>query len=607
MTHTDGPHTSTTSEAEAEKERLMVLQATRLVDTAQSEDFDRLTRLAAQLFGMPTALVSFVTEDRQWFKSRVGMDCHETERDAAFCAHTIQRTSVMVVEDARLDPRFQSNRLVTGQPGIRFYAGAPLVTRSGHALGSLCVIDYAPRSFSPEQRQQLADMAQIVMSQVDLHQAAGRLHEVTRLPNRSQLVIDLHDLALVGAAGPRTMVLVDIMSHAQVQSAIVGLGIESVEKSLRIVARRIGEVVGESSTLYHVGDTRFIFLLRGDDAAAHESAAADMLAHMRSPLRVGNVSIELEIQCGMVRYEPSTAHLDDLMRKATSAMRHAQLQQSSFKWYDEAFDAPHRRAFRLVQAIPQGLTSGQFRLVYQPKLDVVKGRFTGVEALLRWNHPRFGSVSPAEFIPAVEKTMAINLITEWVLHTALAQMARWQKLGLYITMAVNVSARNLDHPHFLQIVKNACATHEVAPRYLHLECTENAVLTGLTTREVLHELRAMGIQISLDDFGIGYSNLACLQDLPAELLKLDQSLVKPIAEDFRAWNMLQSLVAMGHMLGYRVLAEGVETASIYEQLLHAGCDAMQGYFLSRPLEADAVLEFMRDSAKTTAVLRNPQQ
>ncbi len=334
-------------------------------------------------------------------------------------------------------------------------------------------------------------------------------------------------------------------------------------------------------------------------------AIKQILSDLSQPISTGGMSVELDLECGVVVFESSCADASDVLRKATSAMYQAELRQLPFLVYNASFDETHRRVYAMLRAIPTALAHGEFRLVYQPKLDVALGRFTAVEALIRWRSPKWGVVSPAEFIPAIENTATIHLLTEWVLHTALAQTAAWQAQGLYTSVAVNVSARNLEHPHFVKIVRNACRTHGVDPRHLDIECTENAVLTGERSLGVLAELRDLGVQASLDDFGVGYSNLACLQSLPVGLLKIDQSLVKPIADNYRAWTLLQSLISLGHTLGYRVLAEGVETADIYALLADAGCDAMQGYFLSKPVEAGEVLAFMRD--QRTALVALPRR
>lgn len=583
-------------------DRLFAIQATRLVNSPVSESFDRITRLAADLFDMPTALVSLVTADKQWFKSRVGRTAIGTDRKLAFCAFTLHEPSVLVVEDATLDERFRSNPLVTGEPGIRFYAGAPLLTSAGNALGSLCVVDYKPRTFLPAQRKQLADMARIVLAQIDLIQAAGHVNDVTRLPNRAQLSDDLEDLRLAGDIGSHTLVLVDVMSHSQVQSALLAVGIPALEFGLRQIAARFLEIVDGRSPLYHVRETCFVYVLRGPDTTYHTETIEQVLFKLSRPSQAGEMTIELDLECGSVNFDSSEADATDLLRKAASAMHEAEYRKLPFLMYQPSFDATHQRVFAILRALPAAMSSGHLRLVYQPKLDVILGRFTTVEALARWRHPIWGNVSPAEFISAIENTTAIHLFTEWVLHIALAQLVAWHANGLLISIAINVSACNLEHPNFVKLVQNACNVHGVNPRLLQVECTETAVMTGERILSVLNELRDMGVQISLDDFGIGYSNIACLQKLPLGLLKIDQSLVKPIADDDRAWALLQSLISLGHTLGYRVLAEGVENAVIYKRLANAGCDSLQGYFLSKPLEAGVVATFMREQQKKLAEL-----
>lgn len=588
--------------ANHEAERLFALQATRLLNTPASEGFDRITRLAADLFDMPTALVSLVSAKKQWFKSRFGMPLIETDRALAFCALTIQQPSVMVVEDATLDERFRANAMVTGDPGIRFYAGAPLRTAAGHALGSLCVIDYKPRTFTPAQCRQLADMAKLVMAQIDLMQLAGHVNDITRLPNRAQWVDDLEDLKLAGDTECRTLVLVDVMSQSRLQPALLAVGIPALETALRLVAARLHEILNDRSPLYHVRETRFAFVLQSADTTGDTATIGKILTELGRPMQAGGVDVELDVACGAVTFESTVADASDVLIKAASAMYEAQRRQLPFLWYHSSFGAVHLRLFALMRALPIAMTDGELRLVYQPKLDVVLGCFTAVEALIRWHHPRWGEVQPGEFIPTLENTATIHLLTEWVLHTALAHTAIWQAQGLFVSMAVNVSARNLEHPQFIRVVRNACAVHGVEPRHLHLECTENAVLTGERSLGALIALCNMGVQISLDDFGIGYSNLACLQKLPVGLLKIDQSLVQPIPDDDRAWKVLQSLIFLGHTLGYRVLAEGVQTEEIYRLLAKSGCDGMQGYFLSKPIEAEEILVFMRDQQQTLARL-----
>ena len=575
-----------------ERQRLNLLGCTRLLDTEASEGFDRITRLAVRLFNTPIALVTLVDERRQWFKSRYGFDVEETSRESSFCAHAIQRGEVMVVEDAMLDKRFARNPLVQGPPNIRFYAGAPLMLESGHALGSLCVIDTVPRTFTAEQCERLADMAALVMAQIDLHQRAGRINEVTRLPNRAQMIDDLEQLCADFAGESRALMLVDIMAYQQLQAAVRAVGIAPLEATLREIAAKLQQILGMGVALYHVSETRFSFLLPDTLTAKHDHFAARVLSHLREPFTSGGLSVELEVEAGLVSFPLETASAGDVLRKATSAMHESASKGSSYLWYGSRFDAADRRAFALLRDISPGLARGEFRLVFQPKLNLHSGQYSGVEALARWKHPRYGDVSPAEFIPLVESTMLIHEFTQWALHTALAQLAAWRGQDVELTMAVNVSSHNLDHPSFVRVVREACALHGVRPSRLHVECTENAIMTSTITQASLEALRDMGVQISLDDFGMGYSNLSCLSALPVELLKLDQSLIKPIATDARALKLAQSLIDLGHSLGYRMLAEGVETREVFDLIVAARCDAVQGYFLAKPLEAAELLAFL---------------
>ena len=579
-----------------ERQRLELLACTRLLDTEENAAFDRITRLAADLFGMPVALVSLVDRRRQWFKSRIGIDVRETARSSSFCSHAIEQTGVMVIEDATIDPRFADNPHVLGPPYVRFYAGAPLRLASGHALGSLCVLDYRPRTFSERDRDRLGDLAALVMAQVDLHQMAGRVDSVTHLPNRAKLHEDLDRLCIAHPGERRALLLLDVMGHAQLQAAVRAVGIRPLEGTLREIAGKLRSIIRADTALYHVSETRFAMLARDASHEAHEAAAARMLQAMRAPFTSGGITVELDVQCGLVEFGLVPDEAADVLRRATSAMHESIALGRSPLWHGSSFDVAHQRAFSLLRDVHPGLQRGEFRLVYQPKLNLRTGRYAGVEALARWSHPTRGDVSPGEFIPLIESTTLIHEFTPWVVDTALAQLKRWQAQGVDITIAVNVSSRNLDQPGFHEFVRGACERHGIAPDHLHIECTEHSIMTSATTQAALEALQAMDVQISLDDFGMGFSNLSCLSTLQVSLLKIDQSLVFPIARDARARQLVASLIQMGHALGYRMLAEGVEDREVFDLLVAADCDALQGFFLSRPLEAAAALEFLQRNA-----------
>lgn len=579
----------------AEHRRLAALQATGLLDTPPSEEFDRITRLASQLFGVPIALVSLVDADRQWFKSRVGLAVRETCREDAFCDRTIRTTEVTVVEDALADPRFAQNPLVLGSPHIRFYAGAPLILRGGHALGSLCLIDTVPRTFGIAQQRQLEDLAALVMAQIDLQCSSARVDEATLLPNRAQLLQDLVGLCRADPGGQRVLALLELLPHDGLMDAIRAVGMQPIERLTYEAGQRLAHFLGAESRIYHTSVARLALVLQPEAGDTLRDFARQLLDTFLAPLSAGSsgMVINQRRRLGLAPFRLESADAIDALRRANAALYQYPSPDTAICDYDAAVDAGYRRSYELIASVPRALAAGEFRLVYQPQFERATTRYTSVEALLRWDHPQLGPVPPGDFIPLLEKTIHIQAVTRWVLDTALAQIRAWEDAGLVVNVAINVSPRNLEQPDFVDTLREACARHHMAPSRLEIECTENAVLTEGPTLRGINEARALGVRVALDDFGTGYCNFGCLYGLSAEVLKLDQALIRPIGSDARALDVVRGMVQLGHTLGYRLLAEGVETAEVFDQLMLLGCDQVQGYYLSRPLPPAEAFEFVR--------------
>ncbi|MDQ8001578.1 MAG: EAL domain-containing protein [Pseudomonadota bacterium] len=574
-----------------EDERLIALQSTGLLDTPPTEGFDRITRLAAHLFAVPIALVSLVDADRQWFKSRVGLDTAQTPREHAFCSHTIRAEQVLVVENTLLDERFRDNPLVTAEPSIRFYAGAPLLLDGRHAIGSLCLIDRVPRTFSVEQRALLQELAAITVSQIDLQRSAGRVDEVTWLPNHAQMQDDLRALLHEHAGECRTLVLVEAMDHGAVRDAARAIGVSHVETLLQTLSLQLQSLLSKTFRLYAVGVGRFAIVVDriGGDLVRLIEQLTDVLAR---PLESKELIVELHAAIGSVTFTLSPLGVEDALRMAMTAVHRASETGQRHVSYAAEFDIRHQRAYAILRDIPRAIQHQEFRLVYQPKFRVRSGRYEGVEALIRWRHPSMGEISPGEFIPLAEGTPLIHDIAKWVLSAALSELQKLREEGFEVAMAVNASARNLEEPSFPRELAVLCSRYDVPCELLHLECTEYSGLSAPQTLESLHAIRELGVQLSLDDFGVGYSNLGCLPQLPVQLLKIDRTLVAPILDDPRTRQLLEGLVGLGHAMGFRLLAEGVETQAVFEEVLSLGFDHVQGYYLSRPLDPEQLRAFL---------------
>lgn len=269
---------------ESEKEQLLGLQTAEILDMTARREFQRITQLTSQMFMVPIAIITVLDEHRQWFKAPVGVDMDGSLRTDAFCDHTIRNEGIMVIPDTHLDRRFSGNALVTGQPNIRFYAGVPLIMKSGHAIGSLCIIDTRPRTFSEEQGRQLAAMAAIVQAQIQYHHSIGKVDEVTGLHNRSQLQSDLNSLCIVAPQEARSLVLMEAINHCSLLEMSNALGLNYVEQLLRDIAKAVTDMTGPHATVYHVGLARFAWIISAGRQEDEEALVRQLLKHLQKPI-----------------------------------------------------------------------------------------------------------------------------------------------------------------------------------------------------------------------------------------------------------------------------------------------------------------------------------
>jgi EAL domain-containing protein (putative c-di-GMP-specific phosphodiesterase class I) len=250
----------------------------------------------------------------------------------------------------------------------------------------------------------------------------------------------------------------------------------------------------------------------------------------------------------------------------------------------------------MVGLLRKGIERGELSLVYQPKVSLDAGQFMGVEALARWNEPELGPVSPAEFVPLAEQTNLIRPLTLWVLEEAIRQIAAWKSAGLDVSVSVNLSARNLVDESLPERVEELLARWTVSPASLSFEVTESAMLADPDrAARVLERIRALGITLSIDDFGTGFSSLTYVRTMPASELKIDRSFVQNIESNEGDAAIVRAVIALAHSLGLKVVCEGVETAGALLRLRELGCDLAQGFHVSRPLTAPALVAFVRAS------------
>ncbi|PLR36051.1 sensor domain-containing phosphodiesterase [Chimaeribacter coloradensis] len=576
--------------------RLQALKDLQILDASQDEILNKITVLTCKLLDMPTCLVTLITDEKQCIKAKTNFPLDETARDDAFCQHTLHHQGVLVCPDTWLDARFRDLPLARqAEQPLRFYAGAPLTTDQGVAIGSLCVIDYQPRTFSEAQCRTLQEMAAVVMALLQSRSAVGLVDAVTGLPNRQRLIADLHE----AQCGPRDCVLflIDGIDITYAYEMGRSLGMPMVERVLCELGDALHRAFCGREKIYCIATGRFALWV----PQARSEAALQTLMQCAESLPGGlslPVPIRLEMHIGYTGFSVPVEAPQQVLRKALSALHDAAEQDVVLLPYRQESDEAQRRAFRLLSDLVECLDrdTGLY-LMYQPKFDLLSGEAVGAEALLRWQHPMFGAVSPGQFVPLAENTTLIRPLTQWVIAQATRQLRQWRNQGIMLPVAINVAVSNFAEPDFVERLMVQLDAHGLTPADLEIECLETQKLLGSpAAMACLRRLREAGFVLALDDFGNGHSNLTYLKRIPVEVIKLDQSLIRPLHYDADCRIIVEQVIGMLHRLNYVVVAEGVEDAATLDWLRRARCDRVQGFHLARPMLPEALSALMLPEA-----------
>ncbi len=492
----------------------------------------------------------------------------------------------------------QQRQGIKGQQDVKFLrkdgralwtlvSAAALVDADGRYVGTLAmVVDITERIGAEEALR---------------HQA---LHDaLTDLPNRT-LLQDRLAQALRSAqrdGHPLALLLLDIDRFKEVNDTF---GHAAGDRLLRQVGRRLRRVVRAADTVARLGGDEFAVLLPATDTGGATTAAEKIRRALEQPVGRGGYRVSAEASIGIALYPAHGAEAATLLQHADVAMYAAKRTGEGWAVYNPAHDRSSPDRLALLTDLRGAIAGGELALHYQPKVELATGRVRRVEALVRWQHPRRGLLPPAQFIPLAEQSGLMGPLTLWVLGEALRQCARWRQAGLALGVNVNLSMANLHDPALPEAIAGLLQAHGVAPADLRLEVTESAMAADMTrTIATLECLATLGVHIAVDDYGTGYSSLAYLKRLPVDELKIDKGFVRHLATDETDATIVRSTIGLGHNLGLRVVAEGVEDHATLELLRVMGADAVQGYYVSRPLPPDDLERWARaDGASWVARL-----
>ncbi len=433
----------------------------------------------------------------------------------------------------------------------------------------------------------------------------ARYDGLTGLPNRT-LFLENASAALrreCSRGGAVAVLLLDLDGFKEINDT---LGHSTGDIVLCEIGRRLRSQVGEQALLARLAGDEYA-VMQPMPTGAHGisealTLAGGVQAALESPVELDGVALNVDASIGLALAPHHAEDLDALMRRADVALDRAKSNRSRLEVYSPEYDHFDTARLTLLGQVRPALERGEFILHYQPQADMRSGRVTGVEALLRWQHPERGLVPPLQFIPLIEQTALVGPITMHVIDRALEQLARWRDHGMHLSMSVNLSARNLLDPELPRRVSSLLGRHAVPAHRLTVEVTEGATMADPEQAvNVLVELRALGVSVSIDDFGSGHASMAYLTTLPASELKIDRSFVTGMCQSPREEAIVRSTVDLAGHLNLHVVAEGIETPEVWDRLAELGCDTAQGYLLSPPLPPEEFTTWLRNRGEQPAL------
>ncbi|HZY19974.1 MAG TPA: sensor domain-containing phosphodiesterase [Ramlibacter sp.] len=579
-----------------EPERLAQLHELQVLDTEADEDLDGIVQIAAQLCGTSMAALSFVDAERQWYKARVGIPVAQVPREHGFCGQAIVgQTRMLEIPDTSRVDGFDRQLHGPGALPVRFYAGVPLRTREGSAIGTLCVMDTVPRQLAEWQCAALEKLARTICSHLSLRRElriATQTDRLTGLPNW------LHFESQFETLRPRRGVVcfARLKAVSQINSAH---GFRVADAMIQQTAARLRKLAEGDVLMGRIKRGLFILFFPQLEVESFARDKARVLAAaLQEPYAVGPLTLVCPVNLGFAAYPRDGRTLDEVVNAADAALQLAIERDEPAAFFDRAVDAAASAHYRLEPQLRDALERNEFVNYYQPKVDIATGRIVGVEALIRWVHPERGLVHPSEFVPALEATGLIREVGRHILLRAVADWQRWRSAGLPAPrVAVNVAAAQLRHGELIAHLREAlCAIGNHAGA-LGIEVTESVLIGDMERAvELLRQVRALGVPVAIDDFGTGYSSLSYIVTLPIDEVKIDRSFVRRIATDPAYRGLVAACVGLARNLNLKVIAEGVETREQADELLALRCEQAQGFLYSAPVPADELAVLLRRGA-----------
>lgn len=422
---------------------------------------------------------------------------------------------------------------------------------------------------------------------------------LTGLPN----IIGLRNIFSKLTENTEKSIVIIVVELFQMNEIDRALGTEGSADLIKQVAAGLKNAVGDKAILGHFQPQRFALIVPDENDVKSILDKCEPLSE--ATYHVGSIPLFVEMRFGISRYPYDDRDLSNLTRKAQIAINAPKNQTESISHFDKESDDSSEKNLMILHQLKKAIDNKSLILEYQPKVYIQTDKVMGFESLVRWVDPLLGAVNPMNFIPLAEDTLLINPLTKWLLESAVIQLAEWKKQGIIVPVSVNFSNKNFHDPALMASVNELLNKYKIPPHFLEIEVTETSVAASLThLSKVLEDLKEVGVRVAIDDFGTGQASQQYLFELPIDVIKLDKVFVQSISHNPAAAAIVKNAISLAHDLKMEVIAEGVETHNQYNLLKEWGCDAVQGFLVSRSMKPDAATQWLKKREASNVVLLN---
>lgn len=504
-----------------------------------------------------------------------------------------------------VDLAYERWRAYALEHGYAVSTAIPLLVE-GEMLGALIIVAPEIDAFDEHEVALLAELGGEVAYGIaslrtrerhrDAQAALARLayyDSLTGLSNRVHLV-DRLDRAMHGGKHQTSALALLYLEIGRFHEINKVLGYQAGDALVQVLARRLAHQVQADEMLARVGETQFALLLPNSGVEYAVHVAQRLADALHEPVDIADLVVDPRVGIGVALFPDHATDADALMRRANAAVREINPTRGGYAIYTGGQEQKNTRRLALMGDLHRAIKNSELQLYCQPKVDIATRQVRGAEALVRWHHPHQGLIPTSEFIQLAEHAGTITPLTNWMLEAAFNCCEAWQKAGVQRSLAVNLSAHDLYDPGLIDRIRGLFATSGIAPSLIQFELTESSLMADPAgALETLTRLKQLDVELFIDDYGTGYSSLSYLQKLPVDAIKIDQAFVMPMVSSADSAVIVSSTIELGHNLGLKVVAEGVETQAVWDRLAALKCDVAQGYLISKPMPAEQFTEWER--------------